>query len=752
MRSSFFLASLALILALPAAAQTSKIVYCSAPGNVGDIWVMNPDGTGAVNLTNTPGIDEGIPAWSQDGTKIVYQREGDIWWMNADGTNQHRLNVNGGAVEADFRPGTDLISYSRYGGSSFDIFTIHQDGTGETRIINGPVGDYEPRWSPDGTRLSYYADNVYNGVNKQDIYIANADGSGVTQITHAGGDYVARWSPDGTQLVFESDNDGNREIYTMNIDGTNRRRLTNNTYHDTNACWSPDGKKILFGSDRDGDSELYTMNLDGSGVTQLTFNSVEDRNADWKSFVPPSGPTVNISDAAVTEGSSGAAANTANFTISLTSASPTPVTVTYRTSDGTAIAGQDYTAIAPTSITFAPGETSKIVSVPVIGDTLDEIDETFNVSLSVSGANLGDIVGVGTIKDDDAAPGLDIKGATISEGTGGLTTLNVPINLTAVSSLPVSVHYSTADDTAIAGQDYVAASGTVTIPAGSTAGFIPVSIIGDTALENSEGFFINLASPVNASRLLHTQARGTINNDDTVPGLTVSDVTVAEGNTAVFTVTLSKSISKAVTVTFATADGTATAGSDYDVTNGTLTIPAGQTTATISVPTTDDSLPENAETFRVNLSNPANASITAGVGTGTITSDDVAKISISSVSMLEGDSGNRAMYFTVSVSEPSPFPVSVNYATTPSSAKAGSDFIAASGTVTIPANQTSVALPIQIIGDKVYENNELFYVDLSSPSGVTIAQSRGNGSILNDDPAPATTLKVQPADPSGEGS
>src|SRR5262249_4796098 len=123
------------------------------------------------------------------------------------------------------------------------------------------------------------------------------------------------------------------------------------------------------------------------------------------------------------------------------------------------------------------------------------------------------------------------------------------------------------------------------------------------------------------------------------PSITINDATVAEGNTgttaATFTVTLSAASSQPVTVAYATTGGNATAGSDYQSTSGTLTIPAGQTSGMITVPVIGDRLPEPSETFAVNLSSPTNATIADGQGVGTIL-DDEPRISISDVSKLEG--------------------------------------------------------------------------------------------------------------------
>ena len=150
---------------------------------------------------------------------------------------------------------------------------------------------------------------------------------------------------------------------------------------------------------------------------------------------------------------------------------------------------------------------------------------------------------------------------------------------------------------------------------------------GDTVGEPDETFVVNLSSPSGAI-IADAQGTGTIVNDDVVPTLSINDVSVTEGNSgttaATFTVTLSAASTSPVTVTYATANGTATAGSDYTATGGTVTFPAGSTTQTLTVTVNGDTTVEPNETFFVNLSGAAGATIAEAQGIGTITNDDSA--------------------------------------------------------------------------------------------------------------------------------
>jgi Calx-beta domain/Divergent InlB B-repeat domain len=337
-------------------------------------------------------------------------------------------------------------------------------------------------------------------------------------------------------------------------------------------------------------------------------------------------PALSIDDVTVTEGNSGTV--TASFTVSLSAASSQAVAVGYGTADGTATtADADYVPAAGT-LSFAPGQTTRSVNVIVNGDSKYEANEAFTVSLSGPvNASIADGEGVGTISNDDPAPALSIDDVTVAEGNSGTTTAGFTVSLSAVSGQTVTVNYATADGTAAtADADYVAASGTLTFAPGVTTQPANVTVNGDTKNEANETFAVNLGAPVNAM-ILDSQGVGTITNDDPVPALSIDEVTVAEGSsgttTASFTVSLSAASGQTVTVGYATADGTATtADADYAATSGTLTFAPGQTTRPLNVIVNGDTKYEANETFTVNLSGPANATIADGQGVGTITNDD----------------------------------------------------------------------------------------------------------------------------------
>jgi Tol biopolymer transport system component len=282
-------------------------------GPSGEIYVMNPDGTGQVNITNSPASDT-RPAFSPDGKKIAFVRDfKSIFVMNPDGSGQVQV-LDG--TSAGFSSITSFPSWSPDGtkiafngipkGSpdGADIYAINADGTGLTRLTTNPADDTSPAWSPDGTKIAFATirDRVPNEVNYE-IYVMNADGSNQTRLTNnTKFDHSPAWSPDGTRIAFTSRRDDNFEVYVMNADGSNQTRLTFDGEQDSDAKWSPDGTKIVFLSSRGGRfGEIWVMNPDGTGLVNLTNADGFDMDPSWQSvstpFVPAS-PTPTPSPAA----------------------------------------------------------------------------------------------------------------------------------------------------------------------------------------------------------------------------------------------------------------------------------------------------------------------------------------------------------------------------------------------------------------------------------------------------------------------
>jgi len=230
----------------------------------------------------------------------------------------------------------------------------------------------------------------------------------------------------------------------------------------------------------------------------------------------PPPPAISISDVTVTEGDTGTVQ--AIFTLTLSASSSQTVTVDYATGDETATSPDDYTQVSGT-LTFNPGETTKNITVTVNGDTLNETNETFLLTLRKStNASLVDPDARGTILNDDPLPSIVVEDVSVTEGDSGLTDVVLPVTLSTASGQTVTVNFATADGTATEhpGNDYDGISDVITFAPGETDDEVDVTVHGDTNVESNETFFVNLTSPT-LSTIADAQGVATIIDDDAAP-------------------------------------------------------------------------------------------------------------------------------------------------------------------------------------------------------------------------------------------
>jgi hypothetical protein len=225
-------------------------------------------------------------------------------------------------------------------------------------------------------------------------------------------------------------------------------------------------------------------------------------------------------------------------------------------------------------------------------------------------------------------PVIRLGAIAVVEGNSGIGTARFAATLSQTSATNVTVHYATVAGTATATTDYASVSGTATIIAGATTAPIDVPIVGDASAEANETFSLKLTAPTGAT-IGTSSAKATIIDDETTTGLTVGvgNAGVVEGNSSTrqtfVAVTLSDASGTDVLVDYATAPGTATAGTDFTATSGTLTIPAGTITGFVAIDITGDITQEPSETFSVSISNAVGATVGRSTGVETITNDDL---------------------------------------------------------------------------------------------------------------------------------
>jgi serine/threonine protein kinase len=472
-------------------------------------------------------------------------------------------------------------------------------------------------------------------------------------------------------------------------------------------------------------------------------------------------PQISISDPpAITEGNvNGTVA--LNFVASLSIPNPGPgnVTVTFTVNPGTAVAGSDYNPPAPGQLTFIPGgPTAQTITVPIISDTIAETTtETFTVTLSnPGGASILKATGVGTINDDDSIPlSMSINDPpSVTEGTGAGTTVitfNVTLSQPNKTGSPITVDASTVDGTATSASDYTAVSAqTLTFPpcspppctAANQTQSLDVTVTRDTTTEPTETLSVLLSNP-NGATITKSSGIGTILDDD-LPQVSVNDPGAVAENAGpiIFAVSLSQPNPGPgnITVNFTTMDGAAQAGSDYTAATGVVTFPPSNQTQNVSINLINDALAEQTETFQLALSNPVGTTIAKGTGIGTITNDDLVRVTIDDVSVVEGNAPGTFINFTVTLSQPNPGPgnIVLNVNTVDVTAVAPSDYTAISGgTLTFAPGEITKSIFVDVIGDVAVEPDETFRVDLtlsgSSALPVVFVKSEGFGSIVNDD-------------------
>lgn len=458
-------------------------------------------------------------------------------------------------------------------------------------------------------------------------------------------------------------------------------------------------------------------------------------------------PSVSIAVAPASVSEDGATNLVYTVTRSLNLSSPTVVNLT---TGGTATSGVDYTGGVAT-VSIPSGATTATVTINPTADATVEANETVILTVAAgSGYTVGaPASATGTILNDDVpSASITVAPSSVNEDSG--TPLVYTVTLDQPSLVPLSVAY-TVGGTATSGTDYAAVSSPLSIAAGATSGTITVTPTADSAVEANETVVLTLAAGTGYAVGAPASATGTILDDDQ-PALSISDVILNEGDsgTTAFTFTVSLNAAAGpggVSFDIATANGTATAGSDYVAQALTgQTIAAGSSSATFTVLVNGDTLHEPNETFFATVSNVTGATVADGQGTGTIVNDDaVPSLSINDTTVTEGNAGTVTATLTVTLSAVSGQTVTVNYATANASAVAPTDYIGASGTLTFAPGATTQTIAVTVNGDTTPEADETFAINLTAPTNATLANAQGIVTVLNDDQPVTVAPTVLPS-------
>lgn len=437
------------------------------------------------------------------------------------------------------------------------------------------------------------------------------------------------------------------------------------------------------------------------------------------------------------------------------------------------------------AVVIPAGQTSATVNLASIlnsnGDSVDEVDEAFTVEFFTP-INAGFGGGASALRamviEHDVDGGgnntvILVGSPLVVEGNSGTKVAQFEIQLSRPLDTAVSLNYTTVDGSAVAGSDYSSVSGTVNFVAGQTKAYVNVPVLGDSAIEASETFYLKVTPPAAAPSVAMSIGEATIVADDSavnVPVLSIEPETTPEDHAMAYVLRLDRPATTTVTVQYRFYTGDSSGSLDYgrlgnaNFAIGTATIPVGSTTATIGVSMPGDLTDHIDRSLTVELFSPTNAVLAGDVpflrAMGTVLDDDGPganlALLVSSPLLVEGDAGASIARFEVKISRPASADITLNYATLDGTAQAGIDYTSKAGTVTIFAGQTSAFVDIAVAADLVMEATENFFLKVTPPTAAPSAvASVGEATIITDESGsglPIISVEAHPANESGNAT
>ncbi len=255
-----------------------KIVFSSLRDGTQQIYVMNVDGSGVAFVTTAGDARGSEPEVSPDGECIVFIRNGDIWLMEADGSGQVNLTQSATfEAQPTWSPDGRRIAFVSNDAGNSDLYLMNADGTSWAQLTADPARDSGPTWSPTGSSIAFHTDRDGNN----EIYLIDTDGSNLQRLTDdPASDVGASWSHDGTRIAFNSNRNGGTRIFVMDPDGSSVTELPTLFSLATMPAWSPNDTRIAF-SGGPVNLDIWAVNLDGSGLVGLTNDAATDLSPSW---------------------------------------------------------------------------------------------------------------------------------------------------------------------------------------------------------------------------------------------------------------------------------------------------------------------------------------------------------------------------------------------------------------------------------------------------------------------------------------